>query len=105
MMSKYTDDAIKLGIYRHYKGQLYQVLGIAHDANDESRTCVVYIGLQLDKANPGPRMAVRTIEDFLAYIDPKTGGKALDWATPMYPRFDYIGMYLEEWMVGDAKQE
>lgn len=98
-------DQLKMGIYRHYKGQLYQVIGIAHDANDEDRTCVVYIGLQLDAAHLGPRMAVRTLKDFLAYVDPKTGGQAPDWTTPMYPRFDYMGLYLEEWMVEDAKKE
>lgn len=96
---------IPIGIYRHYKGQLYQVLGLAHDANDDSRTCVVYIGLQLDKAHLGPRIAIRTFEDFIAYIDPATGGPAKDWTTPMYPRFDYMGLELEEWMVEDAKKE
>jgi hypothetical protein len=84
---------IQLGIYRHYKGPLYQVLGIAHDANADTlfdsddagvgtvgnhdvhyrrtrgramgeRTVVVYIPLQLDGAHLGPRMAVRTLEDF-----------------------------------------
>jgi Protein of unknown function (DUF1653) len=53
---------IKMGIYRHYKGPLYQVLGLAHDANDENRICVVYIGLQLDEAHLGPRLAVRNLE-------------------------------------------
>lgn len=50
-----------MGVYRHYKGPLYQVLGLAHDANDETRTCVVYMPLQLDGAHEGPRIAVRTL--------------------------------------------
>lgn len=49
------------GIYRHYKGQLYQALGYAHDANDETRVVVVYMPLQLDEAHEGPRLAVRSV--------------------------------------------
>lgn len=70
------------GIYRHYKGPLYLVLGLAHDANADTffdayeehqfeggkRTVVVYIGLQLDAAKEGPRLAVRTLEDFNAIV-------------------------------------
>lgn len=76
------------GIWRHYKGPLYQVFGYAHDANVmsgttydvgdigtwsneahewlalEERFVVVYMALQLDGAHTGPRMAVRTASDF-----------------------------------------
>src|SRR5438067_991443 len=95
-----------MGVYRHYKGPLYLVLGLAHDANElvagsrehdwtgpgpigdrtckhcgqdprtwsgewcESvpRTVVVYVGLQLDAAHLGPRLAVRTLEDFQSWV-------------------------------------
>lgn len=77
-----------MGVYRHYKGQLYLVLGLAADSNadefasfgwideseqpiplfSEGRVVVVYIGLQLDGAEPGPRMHVRTLEDFTAWV-------------------------------------
>ena len=79
-----------LGIYQHYKGPLYQVLGLAHDANAEElcapedvrrwldqdrqagigmkslseRTVVVYMPLELDKNHLGARMAVRTLANF-----------------------------------------
>lgn len=77
---------MKVGLYRHYKGGTYLVLGIAHDANADtignsteqaiigyelddrvkpfgSREVVVYVGLDRgDK--PGTPMAVRTLEDF-----------------------------------------
>ena len=84
------------GVYRHYKGPLYLVLGLAHDANADSlyddlamveasehsttggdplgeREVVVYVPLQLDGAHTGPRLAVRTREDFDAEvcIDPE----------------------------------
>jgi hypothetical protein len=59
---------LKMGIWRHYKGELYQVIGLAHDANHDDRTVVVYMPLQLNAAHLGPRMAVRTIEDFAAIV-------------------------------------
>lgn len=57
-------NSLRMGIYRHYKGPLYQVLGLGHDADNGDRTVVVYIALQLDGAHLGPRIAVRTIEGF-----------------------------------------
>lgn len=53
---------LRSGIYRHYKGPLYQVIGYGHDANYEDRITVVYVGLQLDDAHAGPRIATRTAE-------------------------------------------
>lgn len=64
---------LEAGIYEHYKGPLYQVLGYARDANHGrvlgqeelgGRIVVVYFGLQLDGAHRGPRLAVRTQQDF-----------------------------------------
>ena len=68
-----------MGIYRHYKGPLYQVLALAHDANHDDRTVVAYMPLQLDGAHLGPRMAVRTIEDFLADVHVSQAGD--NWPT------------------------
>lgn len=59
---------LRMGIYRHYKGPLYRVQGIAHDANNEGRNVVIYIALQLDGAHTGYRDAVRTVEDFQAWV-------------------------------------
>lgn len=80
------------GIYRHYKGPVYLALGLAHDANAgddgslyekwdgidgrdsclhtllRERVAVIYIGLQLDAAHTGPRLAVRTLDDFVAVV-------------------------------------
>lgn len=79
------------GIYRHYKGPLYLVLGLAHDANAEElhvyhgemkddqggrgmwevlgeREVVVYVPLELVGAHYGARMAVRTRQDFEAVV-------------------------------------
>jgi hypothetical protein len=70
-------DDVKAGVYRHYKGPLYLVMGLAHDANadeffshDEEkyfptgeREVIVYIGLELTDAHTGPRLAIRTARD------------------------------------------
>jgi hypothetical protein len=65
---------LKPGIYRHYKGPLYQFIALGHDANHDDRTVVVYMPLQLDGAHLGPRMAVRTIEDFTAQMHVSQAG-------------------------------
>lgn len=83
---------LKAGVYRHYKGPLYLVLGLAHDANADTlgssgfieyegehdqqvtieplgeREVVVYVGLALDAAHTGARLAVRTLSDFFAWV-------------------------------------
>lgn len=48
------------GVYKHYKGHLYQVLGYGHDANDTDRRVVVYIGLHTLIGHVGPRLSCRT---------------------------------------------
>lgn len=84
---------LKAGVYRHYKGPLYLVLGYGHDANHDGRLVVVYVGLQLDGAKNGARLAVRTADDFLAIVDPATGEtKDYPFPSPDYPlRFTYVG--------------
>ncbi|HUR15076.1 MAG TPA: DUF1653 domain-containing protein [Mycobacteriales bacterium] len=63
-------DVVGGGVYRHWKGPEYLVLGLAHDANDEARTAVVYVPLY---SIDGPPFAVRTLEDFTAWVDPADG--------------------------------
>lgn len=121
------------GVYRHYKGQLYQVIGYAHDANADTlidmlpskcegkttlvepvgeRIVVVYIGLQLDAAHLGPRMAVRSVDDFnrrlCGYVHcPRFGlpfesgesGGCCDCNNVSVPRFHFIGTQLTEEML------
>lgn len=91
-----TFPKFKAGIYKHYKGPLYLVLGLAHDANYENRALVVYVGLELDKAKEGPRLSVRTYEDFYAWTDPSTG-QAIDQKDPnAVCRFTFIGQTLDD---------
>ena len=64
------------GVWRHWKGQEYLVLGLGHDADVPDRTVVVYVPLY---AVPGPRLAVRTVEGFLEDVEPGVA------------RFSYVG--------------
>jgi hypothetical protein len=78
------------GIYKHYKGPLYLVLGLGHDANYEDRVAVIYVGLELDEAKTGPRLAIRTYDDFYSYVD--ENGQTVDKDSPgARPRLEFIG--------------
>ena len=55
------------GVWRHWKGKDYLVLGLGHDADHDGRTVVVYVPLY---DVPGPRLAVRTLEEFLGEASP-----------------------------------
>lgn len=78
------------GIYRHYKGHHYLVLGYAHDANQEDRRVVVYVGLQLDGARRPERISVRSVDDFFARVDPWSGELAPADSAGVQ-RFRYVG--------------
>jgi hypothetical protein len=103
---------LSAGVWLHYKGRLYQALGYGHDANSESRDVVVYIGLELDEAHRGPRLATRTASSLDPDIDAwwdfvhEDGTKCMhhdgsmrgvDGAAvchrgrPIKPRFRYLG--------------
>jgi hypothetical protein len=69
------------GVWRHWKGHLYQVLGYATDSGIAGRTVVVYIGLELDGASPGPRMHVREAAEFAGQVE---------FNGAMIPRFEYV---------------
>lgn len=90
-----TLPTLHAGVYQHYKGPLYLVLGFGHDANHDGRDVVVYVGLELDAAKPGPRLAVRTAADFLADVNPRSGnvcpGGSVCDDDPCRPRFRYLG--------------
>jgi hypothetical protein len=115
---------LRAGVYRHWKGRYYLVMGYAHDANADTlgswtairkqydldhtalahgrpgplgeRVVVVYIGLELDDAHKGPRLAVRDVDDFFRLVCSTHG---TDWREacpgetkggPVH-RFEYAG--------------
>ena len=58
---------LRAGVWRHWKGRDYLVLGLGHDADVPGRTVVVYVPLY---DVPGPRLAVRTLAVFLGEAEP-----------------------------------
>lgn len=77
------------GIYRHYKGPLYQVIGIGEHTETKERV-VVYVSLTAGM--PGPRIRVRPKdgpEGFCTQVpDEKNKGFFID-------RFKYLGDEIE----------
>ena len=71
-----TAPDVPAGVWRHWKGKDYLVLGLGHDADVDGRTVVVYVPLY---DVPGPRLAVRTVGGFLEEVSPGV------------PRFRYVG--------------
>ena len=55
------------GIYRHYKGNYYQLLHIARDSENgpnEGRLRAIYMGLDTEGSNPGLRICDRPLKEF-----------------------------------------
>lgn len=76
---------IPAGIYKHYKGNYYMVLGLARSSEDDSQY-IVYIPLYLNKEFTGPKMTVRPAQMF--FEDVLVNGKKV-------PRFKYMGTDLD----------
>lgn len=74
---------IKAGVYRHFKGKYYLVLGLARHSETEEKF-VVYVPLYPLK---GPRITVRPYDMFFETIE-RDGQKQ--------QRFIYIGTELPE---------
>jgi hypothetical protein len=69
---------LKLGKYKHFKGGLYRVIGVAKHSETLEKM-VVYEALY---DNPRSKLWVRPLEMFLEEVE-KDGQK--------FPRFEYIG--------------
>lgn len=102
---------LRTGVYRHYKNHFYLVLGYGHDANYEDRTTVHYLGLELNEAHTGPRLATCTavsddpeVDAWFDYVHSIDGSKCLHGITGTFfttkrypdqiavvPRFEYVG--------------
>ena len=54
---------IKNGLYRHFKGDLYEVLYLAYDSTDENRRLVVY------QSWSDYRVWVRPFDEFMSEVD------------------------------------
>jgi len=84
--------SLAAGIWRHYKGGYYQVLGIgAHSETDERM--VVYVSLNgIDR--PGPRLRIRPLSMWLEQVPlviASSGPSLTDVQHFTVQRFVYIG--------------
>ncbi len=75
------EDKIRLGKYRHFKGDMYQVIGIARHSETEERF-VVYKALYTREGLDPDLLNIRPLEMFFETVtrDGKT-----------FARFEYIG--------------
>lgn len=69
---------IKLGIYKHFKEGIYQVIGVAKHS-ETLEDLVVYEALY---DNPKSKFWVRPLKNFLGEVE--LGGKIV-------PKFEYVG--------------
>jgi hypothetical protein len=65
------------GSYAHYKGDIYQVLGLGHDSNDPDRLVVVYYA---PPGKGGPALAIRNLFHDVDFGD---GSGFFDWVDPV----------------------
>lgn len=74
---------IKLGKYKHFKGHLYNVIGVAKHSEDPKKEFVVY---EYTDKDGKMQLWIRPKEMFLEEVE--VGGKKV-------PRFKYIGKILQ----------
>lgn len=112
------------GIYRHYAGDLYEVLMVAEDSNNvvlppNTAYVVIYVGLELKGAHLGKRVRYRTEHEFHEWVcleeGPFHGVTRSPWGAAQMadllehgfvPRFEYLGEELTAEMIEErAKPE
>jgi hypothetical protein len=74
------------GIYKHYKGGFYQVLGIA-EHTETGEAMVVYVSLDANRS--GPRLRVRPLDGPAGFNTPVQPGISV--ADSKRARFQYVG--------------
>ena len=72
-------EGLRCGIWKHYKGQFYLVLGVGFHTETEERL-VVYVPLYVRE---GPRIACRPYADFVGLVYQNEACNV--------PRFEYVG--------------
>ena len=87
---------LKAGVYRHYKGGYYQVLGLAEDSDHPGKLSVVYVSLT-GAHLPGCRMRFRSLE---TWLEPVTTSITLNdsavYDIPPQTRYVYVGQEIPQ---------
>lgn len=107
--SNNTLTLFRSGIYLHYKKHLYEADHLTHNASQDNRVEIHYIGLELDAAHEGPRHATRELKNFLFDFVHKDGTLCTHGPThtlplcsfnqPIASRFRYLGPVFQTWMI------
>jgi hypothetical protein len=71
---------MKLGKYKHYKGKIYEVIGVGLDADSHEKV-VVYRGLYDSVEFGNNPIWVKNISGFLENVE---------WESEVVPRFKYL---------------
>ncbi|HSX14604.1 MAG TPA: hypothetical protein VLE72_01680 [Candidatus Saccharimonadales bacterium] len=96
------------GIYRHYKGRLYEATHLTHNASSGGRVEIYYVALEIDPSHEGPRHATREFREFLIDRVHEDGSKCeckrVDYPThsevcSAKPRFEFMGQVFQRWMI------
>lgn len=104
--NKYTD--FRPGVYLHYKKHLYEADHLVHNASEDNRIEVHYIGLELDNAKDGPRHATREFSEFFTDAVHEDRSKCehgdgeagyCKAQKKIAKRFCYLGPIFEGWML------
>lgn len=72
-----AQEKIKPGIYRHYKGNLYRVIGVAKKPHTEEE----FVMYELLYENDWSRYAVRPLKEFMEKVKVKS---------KLQPRFQFL---------------
>jgi hypothetical protein len=80
------------GIYKHYKGGLYLLLGVAEHTTTEEQLAI-YVSLT-GADLPGPRIRARPLAEFIGYVDNPQYTAATRGI--QIPRFEFVGDKQEE---------
>jgi len=81
---------MQAGIYKHYKGGLYQVLGVGQHT-ETNEIVVIYIPLQHDPSHTGPRLRVRPASGPNGFCTDVTTDSGTSLCKCTQARFQYIG--------------
>jgi hypothetical protein len=80
---------LPVGVYRHYKGDFYQLIGIGRNS-ETNELMAAYVSLN-GVHMPGPRLSFRPLSGPEGFLTPVSGV-----GQDVVPRFRYVGLEIPE---------